>query len=150
MLKNYKTIQVILTVGCFLMSLHKGLPAQPNGSSSTMFRAINCRVLDGNDNQLPVVAYRSMKNRDEVILISKTANHALIANFKDQKVFKVTKPLLGTNAVYVPDERPEHSGNLGFLVRKDKDKKEIIEIIVYFKNESCFLCGSTTFASIWE
>jgi len=83
------------------------LHAQQSRSGSTLFRTINCRVLDDNGGKLPVAAYKSMKDKNEVILISQQADHALIVNFKEQKAYKVSKPLLGTNAVNVPNDRPK-------------------------------------------
>ena len=124
--------------------------SQSSTSTSSLFRVINCQVLNPDGSAMPVVAYKSMKNPNEVILINLKADHALIVNLSEHKAYKVTKPLLGTNAVTVPDYRPEQSGNVGFQGRKIPGKKDLVEIIVYFKNGSCFLCGSQTFASIWE
>lgn len=124
--------------------------AQNPSFKSSLFRVINCQVLNPDGTPMPVVAYKNMKNPDEVILINLKADHALIVNLHEQKAFKVSKPLLGTNAVNVSDYRPEQSGNVGFQGRKVPGKKDVVEIIVYFKNGTCFLCGSQTFASIWE
>ena len=131
-----------------------GFSTQSNGQSktpgTTLFRAINCQVLSPDGTPIPVFAYRSMKNSDEVILIASNADHALLVNFKNQKAYKVTKPLLGSNAVSVSDERPAVSGNIGFLGRTVQGKKGLMEIIVHFQGESCFLCGPQAFASIWD
>jgi hypothetical protein len=97
-----------------------------------------------------VFAYRSTKSPDEVILIARNADHALLVDFKSQKAYKVTKPLLGSNAVIVSNERPAVSGNIGFLGRNVNGKKGLTEIIVHFQGESCFLCGPQAFASIWD
>ena len=117
---------------------------------STLFKAINCRVLDKDSKPMEVIAFRNMRLKDEVILISKTANHALIVDMKTKKAYKVPKPILGENAVNVSNERPDQSGNVGFHVRTDKNKVQLTEIIVYFQDDSCFLCGSTMFAAIWD
>lgn len=134
---------------CFL-----GLFLQANGQNTTakttLFRAINCQVLNPDGTPIPVFAYRSTKSTEEVILIARNADHALLVDFKTQKAYKVTKPLLGSNAVIVSNERPAVSGNIGFLGRNVNGKKGLTEIIVHFQGESCFLCGPQAFASIWD
>jgi hypothetical protein len=121
-----------------------------NIPKTTQFISINCLVRDVNGHQMPVAAYRNIRNHQEVILISRQADHALIVNFGRQKAYKVRKPLLGTTSVNVADERPANTGNVGFMVRRDGKRKEATEIIVYFKDETCFLCGPQTFATIWD
>jgi hypothetical protein len=120
------------------------------GKGSTLFRAINCEVVNKEGKPMTVTAYRNMEIRDEVILISKTANHALIVNMRTKKAYKVPKPILGENAVNVSNQRPDHSGNVGFNVRSDKNRVRLTEIIVYFQDDSCFLCEPTVFAAIWD
>jgi len=83
-----------------------------------------------------------MKNKNEILLIAATADHALLIDLRSQKAFKVPKPFPGTNAVAVSNVRPDVHGNVGFMVRNTIDKKEITEVIVHFKNESCFLGDS--------
>jgi hypothetical protein len=99
---------------------------------------------------MKVIAFRNMKDPDEVIIISVNANHALIVNARTKKAYKVPKPILGENAVNVSNERPAQYGNAGFHMRTDKNKVQITEIIVYFKDDSCFLCGPTMFAAVWD
>lgn len=123
---------------------------QNDKSSSTLFRTINCQVMSPEGERLPVFAYRNMRNSNEVILIAKNADHALIVNFRSKKAYKVAKPLLGTNAVNVSNERPAVSGSIGFAVRDLPGKKGLTEIIVHFNGESCFLCGGQQFAAIWD
>lgn len=117
---------------------------------TTQFLSINCMVRDVNGQQIPVAAYRNVKNHSEIILLSRNADHALIVDLSKQKAYKVQKPLLGTTSVAVSDERPSVTGNVGFMVRNHGKHREETEIIVYFKDETCFLCGPQTFATIWE
>jgi hypothetical protein len=123
---------------------------QKKPTSTSLFWAINCQVLDVDGKPMPVAAYRNSRCKDEIILISRTADHALLVNLKEQKAFKISKPIWGTNAVTVSDERPITSGNVGFMVRNHPQKKNLTEIIVHFKEGSCFLCGPQTFAAVWE
>ncbi len=117
---------------------------------STLFRAINCQVMSPDGSRIPVFAYRNMSNAEEVILIAKSADHALLVNLKSKKAYKVSKPLLGSNAVNVSNDRPAVSGNIGFMSRNVPGKKGLTEIIVHFQDESCFLCGPQQFAAIWD
>jgi hypothetical protein len=125
-------------------------PAHAQKAQNSQFLSVNCMVRDVNGQDIPVAAYRNVKNHDEIILISRSADHALIVDLKNQKAYKVQKPLLGTTSVIVSNVRPSVSGNVGFMVRRNGRHKEETEIIVYFHGESCFLCGPQTFATIWE
>ncbi|MDH7514302.1 MAG: hypothetical protein QHI48_00300 [Bacteroidota bacterium] len=124
--------------------------AQQGKRTATLFRSIHCQVMSPEGLRLPVFAYRNMKNADEVILISKMADHALLVNFRTHKAYKVPKPLLGVNTVTVSDERPAVSGHIGFAVHNVPGKKGLVEIIVHFEGENCFLCGAQQFAAIWD
>jgi hypothetical protein len=144
----------IAVLSCFvsllLVTFSTNAAGQKNTSGTTLFRAINCQVLSPDGASISVFAYRSMKNKDEVILISRNADHSLLVNFKTSKAYKMAKPLLGSNAVTVSDVRPASSGNIGFMARNVQGKKGLTEIIVHFQGESCFLCGPQAFASIWD
>ena len=144
-----KTATLLLAL-VFIADTGKGQETRNSAKGSTLFRAINCEVLDKSNKPMPVIAFRSMRIRDEVILISKTANHALIVDLKTKKAYKVPKPILGENAVNVSNERPEQSGNVGFQVRSDKKRAQLTEIIVNFQDGGCFLCEPTMFAAIWD
>ena len=133
-----------------LLVLPGSLLAQTDAPGSTLFRAIYCQVMSPDGTRLQVYAYRNMRVFDEVILIAKNADHALIVNMKSKKAYKVPKPLLGANAVNVSNERPAVSGNIGFMSRNVPGKKSLTEIIVHFEGESCFLCGAQQFAAIWD
>ena len=148
---NYKQLvfffflsAAVLPSGLFGMG-HSG-----KGGGSTLFRAINCRVLDKDNKPMSVVAFRNMRMKEEVILISPTANHALIVNLKEQKAYKVSKPILGENAVNVPDFRPEQNGNVSFHVLTEKNNVTLTEIVVDFGDDGCFLCLPMVFAAIWD
>lgn len=139
---------IILTM--LSLSLYSSAEAQSKKQSTSLFRAINCQVSNTDGAHLQVSAYRNMKNANEIILISKNADHALLIDLKKQVAYKVAKPFPGTNAVAVSDDRPNAHGNLGFMTKNGKDKKDITEIIVHFQNDSCFLCGPQSFASVWD
>ena len=137
-------------VSLLLLVFATDASGQSKSSGTTLFRAINCQVLSPDGSSISVFAYRSMKNKDEVILIARNADHSLLVNFKTSKAYKMAKPLLGSNAVTVSDVRPASSGNIGFMARNVQGKKGLTEIIVHFQGESCFLCGPQAFASIWD
>jgi hypothetical protein len=146
-------IKEMMVVLLFMLLVpYIGMAQRSGGTEkgSTLFRAINCEVLDKNNKQMPVIAFRSMRTKDEVILISKAANHALIVDMKSKKAYKVPKPILGENAVNVSNDRPAQSGNVGFHVKSDKGRAQLTEIIVYFPEGDCFLCEPTVFAEIWD
>ena len=145
-----RRILVLIFISAQFLCFSQQSLCQRKAAKTTLFRAINCQVLNPDGTPIPVFAYRSMKSSDEVILISQNADHALLVDFKNQKAYKMTKPLLGSNAVTVSDERPAVSGNIGFLGRNVQGKKGLTEIIVHFNGESCFLCGPQAFASIWD